>query len=136
MSICSKYNVFSPVEQPCWDFEVRGVLHHQNESFQLIGIQITRSRSHQLMLLEQRVGRISEVSNRYLLVRLMSAFLQTTLAYRLPTPLICVKAYVIFILPSTFVFSNRRMCWNYIINICAAKQASFYTYLKGLMAFW
>jgi len=41
-----------------------------------------------------------------------SAFLQTMLANRLPIPLIEVRANIIFCLPSTFVFSTRRMCWK------------------------
>ena len=38
----------------------------------------------------------------------MSAFLQTMLANRLPTPLTSVRAYMILFLPSTFVLS--RLC--------------------------
>jgi len=41
-----------------------------------------------------------------------SAFLQTMLANRLPIPLIEVRANIMFCLPSTFVFSTRRMCWK------------------------
>ena len=41
-----------------------------------------------------------------------SAFLQTMLANRRPIPLMAVMAYITFCLPSTLVFSTRRMCWN------------------------
>jgi len=41
-----------------------------------------------------------------------SAFLQTMLANRRPIPLMAVMAYMTFCLPSTLVFSTRRMCWN------------------------
>ena len=41
-----------------------------------------------------------------------SAFLQTMLANRRPMPLMAVMAYMTFCLPSTLVFSTRRMCWN------------------------
>ena len=41
-----------------------------------------------------------------------SAFLQQMLAKRRPIPLMEVRAYMIFSLPSTLVFSRRRMCWN------------------------
>lgn len=41
-----------------------------------------------------------------------SAFLQTILANRLPIPLMEVRANIMFCLPSTFVFSTRRMCWK------------------------
>ena len=41
------------------------------------------------------------VSEMYRLLRSTSAFLQTKLLYRRPTPLIFVKAYMTFCLPST-----------------------------------
>lgn len=41
-----------------------------------------------------------------------SAFLQTKLEYRRPTPLILVRAYMIFCLPSTLVLRRRRMNWT------------------------
>jgi hypothetical protein len=42
----------------------------------------------------------------------MSAFLQTMLENRRPIPLMEVMANMIFCLPSTLVFSRRRMCWK------------------------
>ena len=47
----------------------------------------------------------------YRLLRSTSAFLQTRLEYLLPTPLIFVKANIVFSLPSTLVFNSRRMCY-------------------------
>ena len=44
------------------------------------------------------------------LVRSTSAFLQQMLEKRRPMPLMAVRAYMIFCLPSTLVFSTRRMC--------------------------
>lgn len=44
------------------------------------------------------------------LLRSTSAFLQTKLAYRRPTPLISVKANMIFPPPLTLVLSRRKMC--------------------------
>lgn len=44
------------------------------------------------------------------LLRSTSAFLQQMLEKRRPMPLMAVRAYMIFCLPSTFVFSTRRMC--------------------------
>jgi hypothetical protein len=41
-----------------------------------------------------------------------SAFLQARMAKRRPTPRMAVMAYGIFCLPSTFVFTIRRMCWK------------------------
>lgn len=35
------------------------------------------------------------------------------LAYRRPTPLISVRAYMILRRPSTLVLSSRKMCWNW-----------------------
>ncbi len=41
-----------------------------------------------------------------------SPFLQARLLKRREIPLMAVMAYMIFCLPSTLVFSTRRMCWN------------------------
>lgn len=46
------------------------------------------------------------MAKTYRLARSISAFLQTTFANRRPTPLIWVRAYMILILPSTFVLSR------------------------------
>ena len=48
----------------------------------------------------------------YRLLKSTSAFLQTKLEYRRPTPLIFVKAYMIFCLPSTLVLRRRRINWT------------------------
>lgn len=40
----------------------------------------------------------------------------TMLEYRRPTPLILVKANMIFSFPSTFVLRRRRMCWNAFLS--------------------
>ena len=54
----------------------------------------------------------SEVRSPARLVRSTSAFLQTKLEYRRPTPVILVKAYMTFCFPSTFVFNKRMMYWK------------------------
>lgn len=57
----------------------------------------------------------TQVGNKnrtYRLVKSTSAFLQTKFEYRRPTPLISVKATMIFCLPSTLVLSRRRMYWK------------------------
>lgn len=41
-----------------------------------------------------------------------SAFLQHRFAYRLPTPLMAVSAYMMFVFPSRLVLRTRKMCWN------------------------
>ena len=46
----------------------------------------------------------------------MSAFLQTKLEYRRPTPLILVKAYMTFCFPSTLVLRRRRMNWKLLLS--------------------
>jgi hypothetical protein len=53
-----------------------------------------------------------EIYRTHRLLRSTSAFLQTKLEYRRPTPLISVKAYMILRFPSTFVLRRRRMCYN------------------------
>lgn len=45
----------------------------------------------------------------YRLFRSTSAFLQTKLEYRRPTPLILVRAYMTFCLPSTLVLRRRKI---------------------------
>lgn len=58
-------------------------------------------------------GNTEAKSNReeaYRLLMSTSAFLQTRFANRRPTPLIEVRANIIFCLPSTFVFSTRKIC--------------------------
>ena len=53
----------------------------------------------------------------YRLLRSTSAFLHTRFEYRRPTPLILVKAYMTFCLPSTLVLSNRRMNWKFDFSL-------------------
>ncbi len=48
----------------------------------------------------------------YLLFKSTSAFFTTILENRLPIPLMAVKAYIIFLFPSTLVLEIRRMCWK------------------------
>ena len=52
----------------------------------------------------------------YRLFRSISAFLQTKLEYRRPTPLILVKAYMTFCLPSTLVLRRRKMNWKFDLS--------------------
>lgn len=52
----------------------------------------------------------------YRLFKSTSAFLQTRLEYLRPTPLIFVKAYMIFCLPSTLVLRRRRMNWKLLFS--------------------
>src|SRR5438046_1847688 len=54
-----------------------------------------------------------EAARAYRLLRSTSAFLQTRLEYRRPTPLILVRAYMTFCLPSTLVLRSRRMNWKF-----------------------
>lgn len=56
----------------------------------------------------------SEVRSPARLDRSTSAFLQTKLEYRRPTPLILVMAYMTFCFPSTFVFNKRMMYWKLV----------------------
>ena len=56
----------------------------------------------------------------YRLFMSMSAFLHTRLAKRRPIPLILVKAYMTFCLPSTLVLRIRRMYWNFLSSKTSA----------------
>lgn len=59
------------------------------------------------------VGRLEAIGgDGHLLFMSISAFLHAMLAKRRPTPLMEVRANMIFFFPSTFVFSRRRMCWK------------------------
>lgn len=55
----------------------------------------------------------SSVSSPALLVRSMSAFLNTTWAYLHPIPITAVIAKAIFRCPSILVLRTRKMCWNF-----------------------
>lgn len=59
------------------------------------------------------MGILDVAGRTYRLFKSTSAFLQTKLEYRRPTPLILVKAYMIFCFPSTFVLRRRRMNWKF-----------------------
>lgn len=54
-----------------------------------------------------------EILIAHRLFRSTSAFLQTRLEYRRPTPFILVRAYMIFCFPSTLVLRRRRMNWKF-----------------------
>lgn len=74
-----------------------------------------RSNSSEVISPALVAGSVDAIAGRWLgiglyrLLRSTSAFLQTKLEYLRPTPLILVRAYMIFCLPSTLVFRRRRM---------------------------
>jgi len=70
---------------------------------------------------------IKLTNKKYLLFMSTSAFLQTMLANLLPIPLMEVRANMIFCLPSTLVFSTRRMCWNssFATRACNIRKKRF-----------
>jgi len=105
--VLSVNNIPLPVKEPCWNLELRRVLDDSNNSLKLIRVEFS-SPDHKCQ--RMRLKESHNITHR--LLRSTSAFLQTMLAYRRPTPLISVKAYMILRFPSTLVLSRRRMCYG------------------------
>lgn len=100
-----------PVEEPGGDLVCHGV------SFVYDGCRragIVHSRGFWRMVTIRSSS--SEVRSPARLDRSTSAFLQTKLEYRRPTPLILVMAYMTFCFPSTFVFNKRMMYWKLFLS--------------------
>jgi hypothetical protein len=89
-------DVALPVEEPGWDFVLCRVLEDGDDALEFFGGEFTSA-----------VIRLEEFSQcvcwpavfAYRLLRSTSAFLQTKLEYRRPTPLILVIAYMTFCFP-------------------------------------
>lgn len=84
-------NVTLPVEEPYGDLVLCRVLDDGDDALEFFRGEFTGA---------GRVSRRMEISASYRLLRSTSAFLQTKLEYRRPTPLILVKAYMTFCLPA------------------------------------
>jgi hypothetical protein len=111
--------VLLPVQEPVGDLELTRVVDDDHEVLKLLGGELagpgTRLRKGKPRLLAQG-------KDAYRLLRSTSAFLHTMLAKRRPTPLMEVIAYMIFCLPSTFVFITRIMCWKLSPETSDCKQ--------------
>lgn len=96
------------VEEPRGDLVLGGVLDDGDDSLELLRGELTSTvRNCQYMLVLPSLAYVCGWS--YRLFRSTSAFLQTKLEYRRPTPLILVKAYITFCFPSTLVLRRRRI---------------------------
>jgi hypothetical protein len=102
-------NVLSPVQEPSGDLELSRVLHDGDDSLEFIRVEFSGSIQRNGKVVNSAVHPPSENHANRLFMS-TSAFLQTKLEYRRPTPLISVKAYMIFLLPSTLVLRRRKMC--------------------------
>ena len=87
-----------------------GVLDDCDDTFEFFGGNFTSAvqKMYEFAMLDKASFLIT-----YRLFRSTSAFLHTKLEYRRPTPLILVKAYMIFCFPSTLVLRRRRMNWKF-----------------------
>lgn len=113
-------NVALSVEEPGGDLVLCGVLDDRHNTLELFGGELT-STAVKYSLVFQNSSYSTSFHGfcqkklvlmgvfSYRLFRSTSAFLQTKLEYRRPTPLILVKAYITFCLPSTLVFRRRKI---------------------------
>ena len=141
--------IFLSVQEPVWDLELSGVSDDNHQVLQLScgqlaspNIHLTASDENENRVPLNKNNQLRQVtctnevpkklatvgsysSNPHLLLMSTSAFLQTKLAKRRPTPLMEVKANMIFWRPSTFVFRTRRMCWksSFAMSDCIYKNA-------------
>lgn len=88
MRILSINNVLLPVKEPARDLKLKGVLYYSDNALKLVRVEITGT-----MMMDKFLRGV-RVAETYRFLRSTSAFLQTMLAYRRPTPLISVKAYL------------------------------------------
>lgn len=89
-----------------------GILSAQCQYFDTRHGEVVRVHCRGFWMMVTRRSSSSEVRSPARLLRSTSAFLQTKLEYRRPTPVILVRAYMTFCLPSTFVFNKRIMYWK------------------------
>ena len=109
------------VEEPCRDLVLCRVLDDSDDTLEFFGGNFTgteRMNRVSVMAIDHRWVCSCKMHGRnigytYRLFKSTSAFLHTRLEYRRPTPLILVKAYMIFCFPSTFVLRSRRMNWKF-----------------------
>lgn len=105
-------DVLSPVQEPNGDLELSGALHDGDDSLEFIGVEFTSSIVIKAIQRQSLLSPLRFLDDANRLFMSTSAFLQTKFAYRRPTPLISVKAYMIFLLPSTLVLRRRKMCYR------------------------
>jgi hypothetical protein len=92
-------NVALSVEEPAGNLVLRGVLDNGDDSLQLFRGELTGAVYHgQNHMLDTETARVVSLK-AYRLFRSTSAFLQTKLEYRRPTPLMRVIAYITFSSP-------------------------------------
>lgn len=116
LSVLAIDNVALPVKEPGGDLVWRVL----DDVFARLGCGNIHCRGFWMMVTMRSSS--SEVRSPARLLRSTSAFLQTKLEYRRPTPFILVKAYMTFCFPSTFVFNKRMMYWK-LWQVSIAVQA-------------
>jgi hypothetical protein len=93
-----------------------GVLDDCDDTLELFGSEFTGTVGVDALVFHCFRGAVENAKHlvdvprggMYRLLRSTSAFLQTKLLYRRPTPLILVKAYITFCLPSTCIPISRQ----------------------------
>lgn len=100
-------NIPLSVQEPGWNFVLCRVLNDRDDSLELFRRDLTSTIDTISIFTHGR-----HIGFAHRLLRSTSAFLHTKLEYLRPTPLIRVKAYIIFCLPSTLVLRRRKMNWT------------------------
>ena len=110
LAVFTIHNIPLSVQKPGGNLILCGILYNRDNPFQFFARKFTSTAN----TLSAHLSIFHfDLRNSYRLLRSTSAFLQTKFEYRRPTPLILVKAYMTFCLPSTLVLSNRRMNWKF-----------------------
>jgi hypothetical protein len=117
LGVLSIYNIPLSIEEPFRDLVLSRILDDRNDTFELFSSKFsgTKVRNRQIML----TNRLLRSTSAWSLVswnKTSHTFLMTTFEYRLPTPLILVKANITLSFPSTLVLRRRRMCWNAFLS--------------------
>lgn len=108
LAILAIDNVTLSVQEPGWDLVLGWVLEDGDDALEFFGGKFTGAvvcglvRVHDAhSMVGREISCVWSSREMYRLLRSTSAFLQTKLEYRRPTPLILVMAYMTFSFPST-----------------------------------
>ena len=109
LEVLAVHDVALSVEEPRRDLVLRRVLDDGYDPLELFRRELTSAGFIPTLVPSRSTLVCLETPCSYRLFRSTSAFLQTRLEYRRPTPLILVKAYMTFCFPSTLVLRSRKI---------------------------
>ena len=116
LAVLAIHDIALTIKEPGRDLVLRGVLDDGDDPLELFGSEFTGAVGRRMLsanVITQDSSMLPSRPAPYRLLRSTSAFLQTRLEYRRPTPLILVRAYMTFSRPSTLVLRRRRMNWKF-----------------------